>query len=104
MIGKGAVRQIQQPKFETVLSYTGVAMPLNMEGIIADLNEWATESVRGGTPEKIVLWEHQRDWLKKTHDKNYGRIADAFQVPTYQAVGQSVVVDTIMGIPLEILS
>lgn len=104
MIGRAIVRQIQQPKFEPVLNYCAVSAPLSLGQIIDDIREWKTTATEGRTPEKIVLWEHQRDWLKKQHDKNYGRTAAAFQVPTMVVPGESVTVDTIMGIPVELLS
>lgn len=48
---------------EHALDYTKVAPPVTAEEIHADILHVQMESYR--TPHKIILWEHQFDWIAK---------------------------------------
>lgn len=59
MIGKLVSRCIE-------LDYTAVAAPLSIESVIADINEHYAKYC--ASPEIIVLWEHQWNWMTKDVD------------------------------------
>lgn len=63
MIGKLITRCI-------TLDYTTVARPIDVDAIIDDIR--AARSSMGSEPEKIVMWEHQLDWIKKCAPGRYG--------------------------------
>lgn len=63
---------------QITLDYTGVAEPLKIEDVAADISE--VNAYRYESPELIVLWEHQWDWLTKDVDNRgsylFGRAPD----------------------------
>lgn len=78
-----------------VLDFTDVAIPLTFDEIHADINQVLVEySVN---PEKIVLWQHQWDWLTKSIPTTL-REVQVFQESTPLAPRPS----TIWGVPIEI--
>lgn len=52
------------------LDYTGFAGPLSADAIAEDITE--TQAQLCAEPEKVVLWEHQLDWIKKSIPGRYG--------------------------------
>jgi hypothetical protein len=47
------------------LDYTKVATPLRCDDIAADITEMQSNLMT--TPEELVMWEHQWDWLIKPY-------------------------------------
>lgn len=52
------------------LDYTAVAPPLTVDAIADDITE--TQINLYAEPEKIVMWTHQLDWIKKCLTARYG--------------------------------
>lgn len=102
MIGNQVDRQISVPRFERVLDLTEVAQPLTLDDIINDIDEIALGGIPNA-PVKIIVWEHQRDWLLKCWSRDRVGIGAYSWEPIEKYTKlRPASVDTIMGIPLEV--
>lgn len=97
--GKNWIREVTPATYERVLDYTSVATPLNFESIIDDIQE--VRRYHGETPAKIIMWEHQRDWLKKAFKRAWSSRYGLLQALPLDTTTPA---DAVMGIPVELAS
>lgn len=95
MIGKLVTRCV-------TLDYTAVSAPVSAEGIHDDITE--TQVHLFAEPEKIVLWEHQLDWIKKSIPGRYGTeyIWERVDLNVRTPAKPKGSPTTIWGVPIEV--
>jgi hypothetical protein len=76
-----------------VLDYTTIPAPLTFDAIYEDINTCCADDF---APEKIIVWQHQWDWLVKSIPTH--RVAEAYIASAVKAPA------TIWGVPVEVKS